>query len=118
MRYKMFAGTFLGMMGAVMLAQSAQAQQAPRPSIGSSVTVMDITGNSFTNTNFWGSFESLDLDIGVAVTGSVGDFSQLDTLSVGGLGQLGIIQQEGGYSGNSQVRQHFTGRSVASEVNF
>ena len=111
-------GTFLGVLGVALVAQAAQAQLIPSPSVGSSVTVMNITGSSFGRTDFWGNYQSLDLEVGAAATGSFSDFRRLDTLSLGGLGQLTITYQEGGYAGFETTSTQFTGHQVASQVNF
>jgi hypothetical protein len=123
---KTLLGTFCVVLG---LTSSALAQNVPSVGVSSGSSIINISGFSETSTDFWGSYESLDVSVKAAGAGS-GTFPGIGqglvnnpnlnqgALTLGGLGGFQVIVEEGGYSGRSFTRQDFTGQSVTSQTNF
>ncbi len=111
LKYLAIASLSLG-----FIPQISQAQ-IPQIGVSSGSTVVDFSGFSETSGQSWGNYEALNVAVQSGASVALPDVN-LVFGSLGSVGGFEIIQQTGGYTGQSYSFQEFTGQSVTSQTNF
>jgi hypothetical protein len=111
--------TFLSTLALALIPTVAMAQAIPQIGVSTGSQVINIQGQGSSQMETWGNYQALEFSVLAGGSIDVVDFTLPQAGgSLGAVAGFSVLNQEGGYYGQSQTSQTFTGQSQSSFVNF